>query len=703
MNAARQGAAGSAYPMWKLVLTSCLCLLWLSPRPAPAATPPPTVQGVWDDLRTHGYPSLSVAISRLQGASDVPGATASLAQRHAYYSKLLQLADSGRHEALAKASVAALQHMAERENCAPCRFDLLLHRAASVRGSQSAAAAEPFLQQAQAMVGSLHDDEATQRLLAARAATAEMAGRHNVAIELALKASAMAHARGTAAEELTLLVSMIGMNADLGDPKRAIALGNEARSRARAMGFLPILSQIHLDMGHAWSLLGDRPNQRHALERALALAESDPDLLDIKEISLNNLSDYYLSQSGQSRLALDYAQRADDLARSMQTEQTRPPPLANIGLALAQLGDAQGGIAKLHEAMDIAQRHGQTTYIIGIADALVDVLQGEGRYREALETLQQANTLRANVTAQEREKALLDLQEKYASERKAQEITRLSTENALSQAKLEALSLRRSVWGLLAVAMAFGLVLLGLVIRRIYRANRRLAGSNVELAWQSTIDPLTGVFNRRHAPALFDPIQRASPDRHDMASGHAGTAGTGILMLDLDAFKRVNDTWGHAAGDAVLVAVAQRLRALLREGDAVVRWGGEEFVLVLPQTKPGTLSIVARKVLNAIGGAPIAAGTPAVALSVTVSIGAACFTAQPGQTWQAAVALADRLLYQAKAAGRNRAVCVRRTAAGLDPAQVLNDLQAAQASGDLELVTVCGPTTAPLAPMPLPA
>ena len=161
-----------------------------------------------------------------------------------------------------------------------------------------------------------------------------------------------------------------------------------------------------------------------------------------------------------------------------------------------------------------------------------------------------------------------------------------------------------------------------------------------------------------------------------------------IVMLDLDHFKQVNDLFGHPAGDAVLVAVSARLRALVRQQDAVVRWGGEEFVLVLPGTDAGGAATLVERVLQAVASHPVAVDDRT--LPVTVSAGVATLPAAAMAHWQDAVHVADAALYVAKREGRNRAVCVEeRVSGGLVAAAA--DLAAAEAAGQVALARVLGP------------
>jgi diguanylate cyclase (GGDEF)-like protein len=126
-----------------------------------------------------------------------------------------------------------------------------------------------------------------------------------------------------------------------------------------------------------------------------------------------------------------------------------------------------------------------------------------------------------------------------------------------------------------------------------------------------------------------------------------------ILMLDLDHFKQINDTYGHNRGDAILIEFSKRVSATLREVDTFARYGGEEFICLLSETSLEGAMTTAEKILDAIRSESFGeAGEPAVAL--TVSIGLASFPIH-GETFRSLIESADRALYRAKKEGRNRA------------------------------------------------
>jgi diguanylate cyclase (GGDEF)-like protein/PAS domain S-box-containing protein len=164
-----------------------------------------------------------------------------------------------------------------------------------------------------------------------------------------------------------------------------------------------------------------------------------------------------------------------------------------------------------------------------------------------------------------------------------------------------------------------------------------------ELLEQATRDPLTGLHNRRYLDEeLHGELARAGRD---------GTP-VSLLMLDVDHFKEVNDRLGHAAGDDVMRAIAQRLTAMTRTGDITCRLGGDEFVIVMPNTSTEDAANRAEQIRQALAR-PIEEGTDGGSVQHTVSIGIATYPTH-ADSMDRLMAAADRGLYEAKNSGRNR-------------------------------------------------
>lgn len=245
---------------------------------------------------------------------------------------------------------------------------------------------------------------------------------------------------------------------------------------------------------------------------------------------------------------------------------------------------------------------------------------------------------------------------------------------------------------------------LGAALGELHIARDELASKNklLEVAYlqqqeASFTDPLTLLRNRRFlmehiedevALTLrrFERQQRQAPTElvpdHDLA----------FFMIDVDHFKVVNDTHGHAAGDTVLCEIAQRLRGVVRETDFLIRWGGEEFLLVARATHADEGRVLAERLRFAVAALPFDLGG-GQSLTSTCSIGFASYPFHPREprlaTWSEITRLADQALYLAKNEGRNRWVGFRAVGGALDRAgfeQVCRDPKAAERRGDLDIL-----------------
>jgi len=212
-----------------------------------------------------------------------------------------------------------------------------------------------------------------------------------------------------------------------------------------------------------------------------------------------------------------------------------------------------------------------------------------------------------------------------------------------------------------------------------------------ELRELSLTDALTGLRNRRYLELRLDDDLRLCLRRFETpdAGGPGPDADLLLMLLDLDHFKRINDVHGHAAGDAVLVQLAQRLRGVFRETDSLVRWGGEEVLVLARETERRDAAELAARVCAAVREQPFEIA-PGETVHVTVSIGFCAFPLDPRHPrlwdWRACLALADSALYAAKAQGRDGFVGAVR-AKGLSPREAPEGLAAWRAERRLEIAS----------------
>jgi diguanylate cyclase (GGDEF)-like protein len=174
--------------------------------------------------------------------------------------------------------------------------------------------------------------------------------------------------------------------------------------------------------------------------------------------------------------------------------------------------------------------------------------------------------------------------------------------------------------------------------------NQFLLRQAEQLKDEANRDSLTGVLNRK---AIMTTLERQIP------AAFAVKKVLGIIMVDIDFFKRVNDSFGHVVGDAVLLEFTRRLSAALRDNDYLGRYGGEEFLIIIDETTPEQLLQIGERFRSVIADTPFVVGENT--LNITASFGLTAVASDTSPT-EAIVAVADKALYSAKNSGRNRCI-----------------------------------------------
>ncbi|SFU36498.1 diguanylate cyclase (GGDEF) domain-containing protein [Pseudoduganella namucuonensis] len=403
--------------------------------------------------------------------------------------------------------------------------------------------------------------------------------------------------------------------------------------------------------------------------------------------TLVNLSDSYLKQHDYPK-ALRYSVEALQAGAELNDLGLNATAYVNKGQAELGMGRLAEGKKSFEAGLAHFQKIGDKPELQAVLMEYGQALERVGDYAGAINAYHRERAISSDLFEQQRQKAMWDLQEKYETEKKRRQIELLSRENQVKSAEIDNRRLQQRVWWLLAVVFALASVIVGLLYRKVRQANAQLEVKNMELKAQSSLDPLTSLYNRRH----FQEFMRTH--NHVERRGAAGEDIVGALfLLDVDHFKHVNDTYGHAAGDVVLKLIAENLRVALRETDMIVRWGGEEFLAFLPAIPRSGVDEIARRILTTISAQRIE--YQGHSFGVNVSVGFAPFPLIPADTplpWERAVNLVDMALYLAKAHGRNRAYGVR----GFDRFSqtsmeaIEQDLERAWRAGFVDLSVVLG-------------
>ncbi|WP_157039650.1 GGDEF domain-containing protein [Aquincola tertiaricarbonis] len=624
---------------------------------APAAATPAAFEAQVDQLQRSGYEHPDAALAGLQQLrrqASTPEALRLVLQ--ALGSIQAQAGRSRDAEATAELLLELAQQPAPREQAGRALAGSNLVRAqVAENGGQSAMAAA--LAQAALQVFEADCPPHTERPLhcdyraawSARQIVQRRAVGQGVAATQAAHARAalaLAEAGGDARRQATSLGALAVLAEEAGDGEEARRLIARARRLVLPlddMGELARLSDIEA------RLAGIRGDQRHALhhhqQAQLMAARADAPRLEAR--MLTNLSDAYVHAQRPAD-ALAAAEKALLIIRQRHDLRAERAAVNNAGLAKIGLGRLAEGKEDLARLIALWEAGGDTGRQAETLREFGEALAAAGDARAAIDLFHRERALSAELMRINRSAALKELQARNDAEARQRDIDLLARDNALKTEALANRALQQRIGWLLAAVMLAATAAALLLYRRVRSTHRELAASQVRLQAQSERDPLTQLSNRRHFQAAM--ARLAAPD---------GSFHGGLLLVDIDHFKRINDVQGHAAGDEVLVEVARRLQAAAGPADLVVRWGGEEFLLVRPGADAAAVQRLAQQLLAAVAGKPVVAGGQPLQLSA--SIGHGSFPLPPhGRPvrHEQAIALVDRALYAAKHQGRNRAVGV---------------------------------------------
>lgn len=465
--------------------------------------------------------------------------------------------------------------------------------------------------------------------------------------------------------------------------ERARSLNAEALQIANEAGDHTALGRIHNTEGILLSDAGDPEAERREMQAAIDSARRAGAKAD-EALYLANMADFHL-KSGQYRTALALSEQVLPLVRELKDIHGETVALANIGFAHISLKKLALGKRFVDESIAIEEQRGAISSVSQTLAELGHYLEKAGDAAGAAAAYHRHRALSDEILQRDQQKAIVEMQERFDAERRGRDLALLQRENELKGEQLRRGDLRQRLSWLLAAAFVLSVAVLLLLYRRVRRSNRALESSNYQLLVQSERDPLTGLANRRHFQAAMKQL-----------AADGKLAGT-VFLIDIDHFKRINDAHGHAAGDSVLTEMARRLRDTLREQDLIVRWGGEEFLVVVRALAPAQVESLAERMLGAMGGTPVVHDGAEIA--VTGSIGFATFPIEPTLlpvSWERAINLVDTAMYLAKAHGRNRAYGVRllhaRDEAELD--DITRSLESAWRDSQVALTLLQGPPRA---------
>jgi diguanylate cyclase (GGDEF)-like protein len=491
------------------------------------------------------------------------------------------------------ASVATALALARKHGDPRLLAQALIHRGSlrSLLGEQAAALTDFLEAQRVYKAAGLHKE--AEAGLGDIAAAYRRMGDHDKALEYLRQGVAFAERQGDPGLLSVALLQTAFLHEDLGRHDEALAVQRRAIQVAAEHGLEYDVAAAHLAMASSLVKKGDFSGA----ETALATARIGFERLGDKsnEAMLQLLEGMVLAGRGDDVLALEHYDRA---TREFDAD---PNLRYQVDLYAAR--------ALSHEAL--------------------------GDYRAAMDDLKLERTGRRKLNDDARTQQSLLLQYQFDTARRDVENAQLQAEQRSQQQRLKVVE-RANRWQVAAlISSSLLLLLLSVLFLRQLRSMRRI--NRLALT-----DALTGVANRRHIEVAAEQAVEQS-----RASGQP----LAVLTFDLDWFKRINDGHGHASGDQVLVRVARACEAVLRQNDLLGRVGGEEFVVLLPNTPPEAALLVAERLRDSVHRLDLS--DIAEDLGVTISLGLAMLRPQDDGLHDV-IDRADAALYRAKDAGRNR-------------------------------------------------
>jgi diguanylate cyclase (GGDEF)-like protein len=356
--------------------------------------------------------------------------------------------------------------------------------------------------------------------------------------------------------------------------------------------------------------------------------------------ALVNLGDSYLKTHDFNE-SLKYSKQALPIVMRLRMSGTEPVVLFNEGLAYIGLGNIKPGEKLAESAIAQALAGDNLVDAKELLKEYADALEHAGYLMMAIQAYHRYDDIAEQLMNGTRQRAFLELSAKFDDERRARELELLRRDNALTASAMQTQQLQKEF-------ILAGALLVTCLCAALIWAFARVRKANDRLRFNSERDALTGLRNRRYFNDQVLAVDGARP-----------VEGC-VLLADLDHFKKINDTLGHPAGDAVLATVSHRLAAALRESDKLVRWGGEEFLAVLDPISIEQAHQTVERLLEAVRGDPVVWHEHVI--HCTISIGYACFPMMGAATpisLDSAISLVDKALYSAKRRGRDRACLIR--------------------------------------------
>lgn len=326
----------------------------------------------------------------------------------------------------------------------------------------------------------------------------------------------------------------------------------------------------------------------------------------------------------------------------------------NLGYLQVLQGNSETGIKVMEEKAAQFRKIGRPDHVAHLLNHLADAYNRMGQYQLQVQILQEKLELLNKYYLEERPKLVNEMQIRYQANDKALQLELLNQRLEIQEHENQ--NQKRVIWMafLLGFAAMIVLAVTFFAYRKIRTINQLLNDQNEQLHQLSLRDPLTGLKNRRAIELPADNPETID-SKFKLPRRRATDETALLVLLDIDRFKQINDNFGHAVGDEVLLAFASRLKQFCRTNDQVLRWGGEEFLLLLANIKAQDAIQTIGRLQHLLTAHPVETG--AGPLQVSASGGFLLLdspTPQQADLWHWQLKMVDFLLYRGKQHGRNR-------------------------------------------------
>lgn len=437
------------------------------------------------------------------------------------------------------------------------------------------------------------------------------------------------------AMELTILALV---SDQIGDKKIALIYYKRSYRFLEKIGSVKELDQVLHNIADIQSQFGDFENALEYYLKAQELEQKSNEKERLTE-TLDNIGVLYL-KTGNPETALSYHDKAQALSLELGYTAGQVRSLLHIGDVYAEKGEYGQAKRQYVQAQELAHTTDNQLLVLDAYRGLFTVEQNLGLYESSYVYMLKYADLWNNIYDKENENKILGLQTRYNIEKKERELSLLMKEQGIRKLKIK----KYKMLSVLLIAVIINVILLALAIRNRSRykhhANIELKKRNQQLDALSKTDALTRLSNRRNIIEKIE-YQQVAYERN----GRPFT----VLIADIDNFKKINDTYGHDAGDHILISLGTLIKDNIRKQDFVGRWGGDELILLLPDTPIKGGMILGEKIRTKVDKNSFYFSHHT--LNTSLTIGVAEYRYDMGYT--DLIRKADHALYNGKNLGKN--------------------------------------------------